>query len=132
MFTTVESTKELTGKDVSQETVIMAQSIVEAYIGKIEIEVTDPTDRALLDKATAYQAAYMHGDEAKVFEQMATIQVMQSGNMVTFDTNSDSPWIAPLAVIVCRRLSWKRIHSIRVGPLFPRGPVNGKRGWFYE
>lgn len=131
MFTTIEKTTELTGKDVSQETIIMAQNIIEAYVGRDEIDVTDPTDRALLQKAVAYQAAYMHEDEAKVFEQMGAVQIMQFGQMITFGQDGTQPWIAPLAVIACKRLSWKGMRSIRTGALFPRGPV-GNKGWKYE
>lgn len=131
MFTTIEKTNEYTGKTVTQETIIMAQNIIEAYIGRIEVEVTDGTDRALLDKAVAYQAAYMFGDEAKIFEQMAAMQIMQFGQMVTFANDGTSPWIAPLAVLTCKRLSWHRIRSIRTGAQFPKGPAR-ESGWKYE
>lgn len=130
MFTTVEQVKELTGKDVSQETIIMAQNIIEAFVGRDEIEVNGANDRALLGKAVAYQSAYMHDDEAKVFEQMGATQIMQFGQMISFDADSDSPWVAPLAVISCRRLSWKGMRSIRIGSLYPRG--NDSDGWRYE
>lgn len=131
MFTTVEKTAEYTGTTVAQETIIMAQSIIESYIGRIEVEVTNANDRALLDKAVAYQAAYMFGDEAKVFEQMGAMQIMQYGQMITFQNDGTSPWIAPLAVITCKNLSWNRIRSIRTGALFPKGPAR-ESGWKYE
>lgn len=131
MFTTIEQVSELTAKEVTQETIIMAQNIIESYIGRVEVEVSDPNDRALLGKATAYQAAYMHDDVDKVFDQMAASQIMQFGQMVTFGTDGNSPWIAPLAVIACKRLSWHRIRSIGTGSLFPRGPVR-ETGWRYE
>lgn len=131
MFTTIEQIKELTAKEVTQETIIMAQGIIEAYIGRIEIDVSDPTDRALLGKAVAYQSAYMHDDEAKVFEQMGAQQIMQFGQMITFGQDGTQPWIAPLAVLTCKRLSWKRIRSIYTGPTFPRGPQVAS-GWRYE
>lgn len=131
MFTTIEQTTELTGKDVTQETIIMAQGIIEAYVGRIEVEVTDPNDRALLGKAVAYQAAYMFGDEAKTFEQMGAMQIMQFGQMVTFNQDGTQPWIAPLAVLTCKRLSWKGMRSIKTGALFPKGPVRHE-GWRYE
>lgn len=131
MFTTIEQVQELTGKDVSQETIIMAQNIIESYIGRDEIEVTVANDRALLGKAVAYQSAYMHDDEAKVFEQMGAQQIMQFGQMITFDAKSHSPWIAPLAVIACKRLSWKGVRSIKTGPIFGRH-VGTHTGWRYE
>lgn len=131
MFTTIEQTKEYTGKDVTQETIIMAQSIIEAYIGRIEVNVSDPNDRDLLGKAVAYQSAYMHGDEAKVFEQMGAMQIMQFGQMLTFDTKGAAPFIAPLAVLTCRGLSWHRIRSIKTGKILSNGPVR-ESGWKYE
>lgn len=131
MFTTIEQVKELTAKDVSQDTIIMAQNIIESYIGRIEIDVTYPTDKALLGKAVAYQSAYMEGDEAKVFEQMGAQQIMQFGQMITFGQDGTQPWIAPLAVLTCKRLSWKRIRSIQAGPTYPHGPRVGS-GWRYE
>lgn len=131
MFTTIEKTNELTAREVSQETIIMAQSIIEAYVGRDEIEVTDPNDRALMQKAVSYQAAYMHEDDARVFEQMGAQQIMQFGQMITFAQDGAQPWIAPLAVIACKRLSWRGMRAIRTGSLFPRGPV-GHEGWKYE
>lgn len=126
MFTTIEEVKELTGAEVTQETIIMAQNIIEAFIGRDEIEVANAYDRALLAKATAYQSAYMFGDEARVFEQAAAIQVMQFGNMVSFAQNGVSPWIAPLAVIACTKLSWKRMRSIKTGSIYNE-PVREER-----
>lgn len=130
MFTTIERVKELTGKDVSQETIIMAQNIIEAFVGRDEIEVNSANDRALLDKAVAYQSAYMHDDEAKVFEQMGATQIMQYGQMISFDAKSSSPWVAPLAVLACKRLSWSGMRSIKTGPIFRSTPSTS--GWAYE
>lgn len=118
MFTTTEQVKELTGYEVPQETVIMAQAIVESFVGRVEAEVIDANDMMLLGRATAYQSAYMFQDESKIFEQIAAEQVMNYGNMVTFAKNGVSPWIAPLAVIACQRLTWKRIRSVRTGSIF--------------
>lgn len=130
MFTTIEQVKELTGYDVPQETIIMAQSVIESYVGRVEIDVEEPTDKALLGKATAYQSAYMVNDGAKVFEQAAVVQSAQFGQSITMRSDGVSPWVAPLAVIACQRLSWKRIRSVKTGSLFARPPV--VEGWKYE
>lgn len=132
MFTTIERVKELTNVTVSQEQIIMAQNIIEAYIGRDEVEVTVANDKALLDKAVAYQCAYMVGDEARVFEQAAATQIMQFGNMVTFPMDGVSPWIAPLAVMACKKLSWKGMRSIKTGGIFDQPAYTGKQRWFYE
>lgn len=131
MFTTIETVKELTGKTVTQETIIMAQNIIESYIGRVEVDVSNPSDRDIAGKAVSYQAAYMFGDEARVFEQMGATQIMQFGQMVTFSPGSEAPWVAPLAVMACKRLSWRRLRSIRTGSLWPRGPQR-ESGWRYE
>lgn len=118
MFTTVEGVKELTGYDVDLTTVSMAQSIIEVYIGKIEADIYDPTDSSLLASATAYQAAYMSKNKELVFEQMSTVQVMQFGQMITFGPGGTAPFIAPLAVLATKNLSWHRNRSIKTGSIF--------------
>lgn len=132
MFTTIERVKELTNVDVDQETIIRAQNIIESYIGRDEIDVTVAVDKALCDKAVAYQCAYMNGDESVVFEQAAATQVMQFGNMVSFPADGASPWIAPLAVMACKKLSWKGMRSIKTGGIYDQPAYTGKQRWFYE
>lgn len=130
MFTTTVEVKEMTGYDVSQEVVIMAQNIIETFVGRDEVDIIVPNDRSILAKATAYQAAYMRDDSERIFEQAATVQLMQGGNMVTFTQDGVSPWIAPLAAIACKRLSWKRSRSIRTGSLLGNRSV--EKGWTRE
>lgn len=124
MFTTVAKVEEYTGYAVDQETVIMAQAIIEAYVGRLEPEVNTAHDLSLLERATAYQAAYMRDNKATVFEQISLSQVMQFGQMMTFKQNDIvSPWVAPLAVLACQRLSWKRIRSVRTGSIYYTPPA---------
>lgn len=54
MFTTVEMTKRVTGYDVDLDLLYKAQAIVETYCGRIENDVTNMRDKALLSRATAY------------------------------------------------------------------------------
>lgn len=119
MFTTIDRVKEITGYDVTQETVIMAQHIVETFIGRIEVDVTDQEDLSLLDRAAAYQAAYMFTDPIKVFEQMSVQSISQFGASVQFKYGDDSsPFVAPLAAMSCKRLSWRRPRSLVTGRMF--------------
>lgn len=118
MFTTITGVKENTGYDVTQETIVMAQSIIEVLIGRIEPDVSGATDKELLGKAVAYQAAYMHDDAAKVFEQINATQIQQFGQMVTFTSDGTAPFIAPLALLACKRLSWMRSRSVQTGKIF--------------
>ena len=122
MFTTVEEVKSLTGYDTDNSKIAIAQSIIEAYIGKVEVEVNDANDLALLGKATAYQVAYMGLQMPLVFEQIQTASIMQFGQQMTFVPGSDAPYIAPLAVISCRHLTWKRIRSVKTGSIFSTTP----------
>lgn len=120
MFTSVEETKKLTGYDVSLDELYRAQSILESYIGKVEAEIEAPNDLSILGKATAYQAAYMHDNYDRIFEQMAVTRIAQSDGGVAPDTAMIAPFIAPLAVLATRSLSWKRSRAVRTGSMFGR------------
>lgn len=127
MFSTVNSVKEYTGYDVSLDLIKRAQSIIEIYIGRDEIDITDPSDLLLLDKITSYQTAYMIDNEEIVYKQVAVIsQGGQSTGSVNFDGRMDAPWIAPLAVLASKGLTWKRSKSFRTGKIFQNYP---KLGW---
>lgn len=124
MFTTIEQVKELTGYDVEQEVITMAQNIIEAYVGKVEQQVQDPIDRMLLGKAVSYQSAYMRDNALMIFEQVATTYIAQFGQTMTFRGNDTAtPFIAPLAVISCGKLSWKSNRSVKTGSMYDRGPT---------
>jgi hypothetical protein len=129
MFVTIERVKELTGKDVDLELVRQAQSVVETYIGRVEAEVIDPNDLAILSNATAYQTAYMEENPGITFEQVAVLTAGQSESAVQFDIGKWAPFLAPLTFMACRRLSWKRSRSVHVGPIFER-PYDA--GWAYR
>jgi hypothetical protein len=73
----------------------------------------------LLDKITAYQSAYMLDNEDIVYKQIAVIsQGGQSTGSVVFDARMDAPWMAPLAVLASKGLTWKRSKSFRTGRIF--------------
>lgn len=118
MLSTVNSVKEYTGYDVSLELIKRAQGIIEIYVGKDEIDVENPSDLLLLDKMVSYQAAYMKDNEAIVFEQIAALSVGSGDSAQNYNTNMQSPFIAPLAVMASRGLSWKKAKSVRTGKIF--------------
>lgn len=147
MFTTMKSVQEYTGKDLvsifnnaakreqiafernidveqidsEQEARFLikrAQSIIEIFIGKDEIDIQSPSDLLLLDKMTAYQTAYMLDNENTVFNQVAVTSQGQTDFVVNFDTKMAAPWIAPLAFIAARGLSFKKPRSIKTGKIF--------------
>lgn len=119
MFTTPEFVLDITGYTVTSEDVTKAQAILEAYIGKIEQDITDPRDLSILAKATAYQVSYMKNNFNRTFEQAALSQIVQNSNVVTFKAGDDtSPWIAGLTKLACKHLSWRKSRSISTGRIF--------------
>jgi len=116
MFTTATEVKTITGKIVDAALVARAQYVIEAYVGKFEADITDTNDEEILKRAVAYQAAYMLNNEDIVYEQMAVSTTGQNDAYTTFKQgDSASPFIAPLAVMICNKLSFVRSRSIYTG-----------------
>jgi hypothetical protein len=113
MFTTTTEVKTITGKIVKTDLIQRAQYAIEAYVGKFEADVTDTSDLEILKRATAYQSAYMLNNEDIVFEQMSVSTTMQNDASTTFKQGDTvSPFIAPMAVMMCSRLSFMRSRSV--------------------
>jgi len=118
MFTTAIEVKTITGKIVDAALVARAQYVIEAYIGKFEAEVTDTKDEEILKRAVSYQAAYMLNNEDIVYEQMAVSTTGQNDAYTTFKQgDTTSPFIAPLAVMICSKLSFLRSRSVYTGKM---------------
>jgi hypothetical protein len=116
MFTTATEVKTITGKIVDAALVARAQYVIEAYIGKFESEITDTKDDEILKRAVAYQAAYMLNNEDIVYEQMAVSTTGQNDAYTTFKQgDTASPFIAPMAVMICNKLSFIRSRSVYTG-----------------
>ena len=114
MFTTVDETKKYTGQDVTNDQIFMAQSLIEAFIGRIEAQVDDATDKENLAKATAYQAVYMKDNADTVFSQVDVQSVANFGSTITF-RNDASPFVSSLARFALRNLSWRGTRTVRLG-----------------
>ncbi len=118
MFTTITEVKTITGKIVKADLIQRAQYVIESYIGKFEASITDTKDLQILKRATAYQSAYMLNNEDIVFEQMAVSTTMQNDASTTFKQGDTvSPFIAPMAVMVCSKLSFFKSRSIKTGKI---------------
>lgn len=118
MFTTINDVKTITGKIVNAALVQRAQYAIETFIGKFEADITVDRDVEILKRAVAYQAAYMLNNEDVVFEQIAVQTTTQNDSSTTFkagDTNS--PFIAPMSVMVCKNLSFVKSRSIKTGKI---------------
>jgi hypothetical protein len=118
MFTTVNNVKEYTNVDVTIDLVARAQAIVEMFIGRAEIDIEFPNDLVILDKMTAYQAAYMLDNEDVVYKQIALTSEGFRDSSQTFDLKMNAPFMAPLAVFASKGLSFNRGRSIRTGKIF--------------
>lgn len=119
MFVTTTEVKTITGKTVNAGLVERAQYAIEAYVGKFEADVEDARDLEVLKRATAYQAAYMLNNEDIVFEQMAVSTTMQNDASTTFKSGDNvSPFIAPMAVMMCDKLSFMRARSVYTGKMY--------------
>ena len=116
MFANTTEVKRITNKIVDASLIERAQYVIEAYVGKFEVDVTELDDIELLKRAVAYQSAYMVNNEDLVYEQMSVSTTGQNDAYTTFRQNDNaSPWIAPLAVIVCGKLSFMKARSIYTG-----------------
>ena len=118
MFSTTNSVLTYTNREVSLDLIKRAQAIIEIFIGKDEIDIENSSDLLLLDKMTAYQAAYMVINEDTVYTQIASNSVGSGDSIQNFDTAMSAPFIAPLAVMAARGLSFKRPRSLRTGKIF--------------
>jgi hypothetical protein len=118
MLSTVNSVREYTGYETTLELIKRAQAIVEIYVGKDEIDVERPSDLLLLDKMVAYQAAYMLENEDIIYKQIASSSITSGSSIQNFDRSADAPYIAPLAYLAAKGLSWYKGKSIRTGKIF--------------
>ena len=118
MFATTTQVKTITGKIVNAGLVERAQYAIEAYVGKFEADVTNTKDLEILKRAVAYQSAYMLNNEDIVFEQIAVSTTIQGDASTTFKSGDFvSPFIGPMAVMVCSKLSFVKSRSIKTGPI---------------
>ena len=130
MFVNIQEVKDITNTDVSNDDIRVAQHIIEAFVGRNESEVTNPDDVSLMAKAVAFQAVYMLDNYDRVYQQVAVKQFAQVDGQMTVDSSMAAPFIAPLAVLTLRRLSWRRSRSVKTGGIF--GGRRDRSGWDYS
>lgn len=127
MFISKEEVQSMLGYTIDAPLLAKAQTMIEAYVGRVEAEVEDATDLSLLGHATAFQAVYMQSNPEVVLEQAGAAYVSTLGTSYTFTPESFAPFIAPWAGRACKRLSWMRSRSVHTGP---SKNTRGK-GWAY-
>ena len=131
MFVTPERVNRITGyENITLQDIAIAQSMLEANCGRTEARINDGDDKEIMAKATAYQTVYLKADPLKVFEQARVDQIQQDSAAVSYKPGDyDSPFIAPLAIMAMRNLSWKRSRGVRFGRghNFGRGTYDWKK-----
>lgn len=114
MFTTpAEVMAQTPYTNVTLPQIHQAQYIIEMYVGRTESEVDSPRDKAILARATAAQTVYMRDNPDMIFNQIDAKTITQNGQMTVF--GDESPFIAPLAKLACKKLSWRGSRSIKTG-----------------
>lgn len=130
MFVTPNEVMAATPYDnVTIEQVRQAQFVIELYIGKTESDITSARDKMLLSRATTAQTVYMRDNPDITFNQVKATTMSQGGNMTVFANDGESPFIAPLAVLACKGLSWRGSRSVRVGKMYQNSPVSPREMW---
>lgn len=107
MYATELKVSELTGYTVTGDLIRQAQAIVEVVSGRPESVVTNPKDRAWLEYAVCWQAAYM--SNSKIFEQANVKKVEQDRSMVEFGDELFA--VSPLVMEAVKRVTWNKSRS---------------------
>lgn len=129
MFTTAEEVMEKTPyTDVTVDQVRHAQLIVESFVGRSENEIEDSRDKGILARATIFQTIYMRDQPDISFNQIKFGSVSRGDTAESF-RDDYSPFVAPMAAMVCRNLSWLNTRSIQMGKTFQRGGGSYKDWW---
>lgn len=115
--TPVEATA-ITGLNITQSEIDIAQAILEIWVGIIEtdrIANMKSRDISYLKKSVAYQAAWMKS-KPELFGRSDVDQVIQDSFQYT-KADQDTHVLAPLAKASIMKLSWRRARTI--DPLTP-------------
>jgi len=122
MFITEREIEAQTGFALSRHSVNLAQMMVESFIGKVEEDIENASDRALLAQAVTFQAIYMEDQPKDVLVQAAVLLSSQGGNQTQFDGKMFAPFLSPFAVKACQQLSWKKTRSVKTGKVMQSPP----------
>lgn len=116
MFITKEQINDVLGVQIDAVTLSTAQMMVEAFIGKSENDVSDASDRAILGRATAFQAIYIKDQRIDVLEQVGVTQMDVGATTYRFNEKKFAPYMSMWAVEACKNLSWYGTRSVKTGP----------------
>ena len=111
----VDETKTLTGVTLATSDIFRAQALVEMY-AKCDLSnlgAYGPRDRRWLVRGVAYQAAWMDS-HPEVFATMDVGSLSQVGMSVSFRSDRNAAFMAPLARRALHNLSWMRSRSVTI------------------
>lgn len=112
-WATIASVQTATGRVVTQPTIDLAASVIEAKTGLIQaVERTDISDRDRywLGQAVAFQAVWLLA-QPDYLERNAVSSAAQDGQSATA-ANADWLTLAPMARTCLKRLSWRGVRTI--------------------
>lgn len=116
-WATAADVAEITGATVPDETVALAQSVIEARVGRLgdQTAVISTRDLGWLKRAVAFQSAWLtaHPD---VLTRIDATSVSQDG--ASTQVRGDGLVLAPLAKAAIRRVSWRGSRSIYTPSVF--------------
>lgn len=130
MFITREEITARSGKTVTQANLLLAHTMIETWVGKDEAEITNGADKAILAKATMFQAIYLGENPDTVLLQAGMERLSQNESVINFDKNLFSPYMSPWAVVATKKLSWLGSRSVRTAPITGRSVLDWKKWWY--
>lgn len=132
MFITEREIQTQTGVVVTRQTVNLAQMMIETYVGKVEEDISDGGDKALMAQAVMFQAIYMEEKPLDVLTKAAVLSNTQGENSSKFDTELFSPFMSPWAIKGLSRLSWNKTRSIHTGKVLQGSRHDAYYAWTHD
>jgi hypothetical protein len=132
MFITEREILTQTGFTVARTNVNMAQMMVETYTGRVEEDISDGTDKALMAQAVMYQAIYMEERPGDVLHQAEVHQIVQGDTSTKFNVEKFSPFMSPWSIKACERLSWNKSRSIKTGKVLQNTKFDHAYAWTHD
>lgn len=122
-WATVADVATFTGTDATEPQIEQAQFIIELFADTTEdasdADLISSKNLRLLRMAVSYQTAWMALNPDLFTHQDA--QSVQQDSVVFTPAHANAALLAPLAKRCLDRLSWRRIRSLRVGPMSSGG-----------
>ena len=113
-----DDVKSATGTSVTESQLNQARAVVEAFIGKMEPELSGK-DLEWFERMVAWQSAYM--TENDIFTTANAESIRQDDSTVRFNKDYS---ISPLVITATRHLSWKvGIGQVRMSPWISHKPL---------